>query len=67
MATIIKIAVEDLPEDAVEIGVSWQNSFEGDPMIREALESEETVYVVREDHYNEDGSFDQWSKAYFYA
>jgi len=66
MATIIKTTVEKLPADAVEIGVAWQNDIECDFLIMEALESDETVYVVREDHYNGD-RFEQWSDAYYYA
>lgn len=66
MATIIQTTFENLPADAKEIGVVWENDFECDPLIRETLESDETIYVVREYHYSGD-DYEQWSDTYFYA
>mgnify|MGYP000855394770 CR=1 FL=1 len=64
MATLVETTFEELPAEAFEIGVSWENEAECDFLIREALESDETIYVVREYHYNGD-HFEQWSDAYF--
>lgn len=63
-----KVSQVSFPESARRLGTVWQNE-QADPVLARELDWHEdrgnVVVVVKTDHFDPDGYFEQWSKDYW--